>query len=128
MVHGIEASVEDSWFPGYGWRIVSCGMCGNHLGWLFTATPPPLPLPIPIPIPPPSILPPGGTTMESMDPGSTSAINLESVSVSDHSTTLDNDDINLPDPPLPPYAPRFRGISGYNASRFVKNLKIDYFW
>ena len=119
MVHGIEASVEDSWFPGYGWRIVSCGMCGNHLGWLFTATPPPLPLPIP---------PLGGTTMETMDPGSTSAINLESVSVSDHSTTLDNDDINLPEPPLPPYAPRFRGISGYNASRFVKNLKIDYFW
>ena len=38
IVHGVRATVEDSWFPGYGWRIASCAICGNHLGWLFTAT------------------------------------------------------------------------------------------
>ena len=120
MVHGAEASVEDSWFPGYGWRIVSCGMCGNHLGWLFTATPPPPP--------PPPILSPGGITAESLDPGYRIASNLEFMSDSDRNTTSADNNINLPDPPVPPYAPRFRGISGYNASRFVKSLKMDFFW
>jgi len=28
-------SDEFSWFPGYRWRIVVCGMCLTHLGWLF---------------------------------------------------------------------------------------------
>jgi hypothetical protein len=28
-------SAEDSWFPGYAWSIVHCGVCYNHLGWQF---------------------------------------------------------------------------------------------
>jgi cereblon len=26
-----------SWFPGYAWTIASCAVCGQHLGWEFTA-------------------------------------------------------------------------------------------
>ena len=37
IVHGTHASKEDSWFPGYSWRIASCGECASHLGWLFTS-------------------------------------------------------------------------------------------
>lgn len=25
----------DSWFPGYTWRIATCGQCDTHIGWLF---------------------------------------------------------------------------------------------
>ena len=34
---GVAGSPSDefSWFPGYRWRIVVCGMCLTHLGWLF---------------------------------------------------------------------------------------------
>lgn len=27
--------VQDSWFPGYSWTIMACGICGHHLGWQF---------------------------------------------------------------------------------------------
>lgn len=27
--------IRDSWFPGYSWTIMSCGICGSHLGWKF---------------------------------------------------------------------------------------------
>lgn len=40
IVHGTHASTEDSWFPGYAWRIASCGECASHLGWLFTSDKP----------------------------------------------------------------------------------------
>ena len=26
---------QDSWFPGYSWTIMSCGVCSSHLGWKF---------------------------------------------------------------------------------------------
>lgn len=26
---------EDTWFPGYAWRICVCGACGRHLGWMY---------------------------------------------------------------------------------------------
>lgn len=25
----------DTWFPGFVWRLASCGGCGQHLGWSF---------------------------------------------------------------------------------------------
>jgi len=28
---------EFTWFAGYSWRIVYCGMCLTHLGWVFQA-------------------------------------------------------------------------------------------
>ncbi|KAK2534580.1 Crbn [Columba livia] len=31
-------STEHSWFPGYAWTIAQCRICGNHMGWKFTAT------------------------------------------------------------------------------------------
>lgn len=27
---------EWSWFTGYSWRVVVCGLCLTHLGWLYT--------------------------------------------------------------------------------------------
>jgi hypothetical protein len=32
-----ETSTEFTWFPGYSWRIIICGNCLTHLGWLFSA-------------------------------------------------------------------------------------------
>lgn len=29
---------EFTWFSGYRWRVVYCGMCLSHLGWVFDAT------------------------------------------------------------------------------------------
>lgn len=29
---------EHSWFPGYGWQIISCRSCNSHIGWKFTTT------------------------------------------------------------------------------------------
>ena len=29
------ATDEDSWFPGYYWKIACCSGCGNHLGWIY---------------------------------------------------------------------------------------------
>jgi cereblon len=26
----------NSWFPGYAWTCMSCRVCSQHLGWLFT--------------------------------------------------------------------------------------------
>ena len=31
-------STQHSWFPGYGWQILSCKNCGGHLGWKFSTT------------------------------------------------------------------------------------------
>ena len=31
-----QACTQDSWFPGYAWTILYCGVCRNHLGWKFT--------------------------------------------------------------------------------------------
>ena len=28
---------EHSWFPGYGWRFLTCGKCFQHLGWKYDA-------------------------------------------------------------------------------------------
>jgi ATP-dependent protease La (LON) substrate-binding domain/Yippee zinc-binding/DNA-binding /Mis18, centromere assembly len=30
---------QDSWFPGYSWTIMVCGVCGHHLGWQFRRVP-----------------------------------------------------------------------------------------
>ena len=30
------ATARDSWFPGFAWTILSCGVCFQHLGWKFT--------------------------------------------------------------------------------------------
>ncbi len=30
------ASIEFTWFPGFRWRILICGRCLTHLGWMFT--------------------------------------------------------------------------------------------
>lgn len=30
-----EETSEDTWFAGYGWRILICARCGTHLGWVF---------------------------------------------------------------------------------------------
>ncbi|XP_075235936.1 protein cereblon-like [Lycorma delicatula] len=27
--------VENSWYPGYAWKVCSCSHCNQHLGWLF---------------------------------------------------------------------------------------------
>lgn len=27
----------DTWFPGYRWKLATCGNCDDHLGWLFEA-------------------------------------------------------------------------------------------
>lgn len=29
-------STQHSWFPGYGWQIITCKQCNNHIGWKFT--------------------------------------------------------------------------------------------
>ena len=28
-------STEFAWFAGYSWRVVYCGTCSTHLGWVF---------------------------------------------------------------------------------------------
>lgn len=33
-----EPTDEFTWFPGYRWRIVFCGRCLTHLGWVFLST------------------------------------------------------------------------------------------
>lgn len=30
-----EVTEQWSWFKGYGWRIVCCGRCSTHLGWVY---------------------------------------------------------------------------------------------
>ena len=37
---GYAAVISDefTWFKGYGWRVVVCGMCLTHLGWLFISS------------------------------------------------------------------------------------------
>ena len=32
-----DATEQWSWFKGYSWRIVCCGRCGTHLGWVYMA-------------------------------------------------------------------------------------------
>ncbi len=32
-----EATTENSWFGGYGWRMAFCRYCGSHLGWHYEA-------------------------------------------------------------------------------------------
>jgi hypothetical protein len=27
--------LEHSWFAGYGWRFLLCGICFQHLGWKY---------------------------------------------------------------------------------------------
>lgn len=29
--------LEHSWFPGYGWRFLTCSSCYSHLGWKWDA-------------------------------------------------------------------------------------------
>jgi hypothetical protein len=29
--------VRHSWFPGYGWRFLTCRVCSQHLGWKYDA-------------------------------------------------------------------------------------------
>lgn len=29
------AETRDSWFPGFSWTIMNCGICHSHLGWKF---------------------------------------------------------------------------------------------
>lgn len=31
-------TAADTWFPGYTWRLASCGNCRTHLGWFFEAS------------------------------------------------------------------------------------------
>ncbi|VVC40177.1 CULT domain,Yippee/Mis18/Cereblon [Cinara cedri] len=26
---------EDSWYPGYVWKVCVCAQCGRHIGWMF---------------------------------------------------------------------------------------------
>lgn len=33
-----EAETYQSWFPGYSWTIMNCGLCATHLGWKFLQT------------------------------------------------------------------------------------------
>jgi Yippee zinc-binding/DNA-binding /Mis18, centromere assembly len=41
-----SAHVQDSWFPGYNWTIMSCSACAHHLGWKFCSVEgPPAPSP-----------------------------------------------------------------------------------
>jgi hypothetical protein len=28
-------TTEETWFPGYAWRIAHCAACHSHLGWAF---------------------------------------------------------------------------------------------
>ena len=30
-----QRMAADTWFPGFRWRIASCGECQAHLGWYF---------------------------------------------------------------------------------------------
>jgi hypothetical protein len=30
-----EATVEQTWFAGYAWRMAFCRQCGQHLGWYY---------------------------------------------------------------------------------------------
>ncbi|MGJ4745323.1 cereblon family protein [Leptospira sp. SA-E8] len=30
-----DSYLEDTWFPGFAWRVGSCSTCGSHLGWNF---------------------------------------------------------------------------------------------
>jgi hypothetical protein len=32
-----ELFMEHSWFPGYGWRFITCRICFQHLGWKYDA-------------------------------------------------------------------------------------------
>jgi len=34
-----QPQTQFSWFPGYAWEMLICGMCNSHLGWRFTADP-----------------------------------------------------------------------------------------
>jgi len=29
----IKWQTEDSWFPGYVWKVCVCAKCGRHIGW-----------------------------------------------------------------------------------------------
>jgi len=29
--------MQHSWFPGYGWRFLTCNRCFQHLGWKYDA-------------------------------------------------------------------------------------------
>jgi len=30
-------TAEFTWFPGYAWQVVQCGLCAVHLGWVYDA-------------------------------------------------------------------------------------------
>ena len=34
------SSGEFTWFSGFRWRVLICGVCLTHLGWMFTSTGP----------------------------------------------------------------------------------------
>lgn len=38
LIHHGRPEPKDSWFNGYAWTIICCGICTAHLGWYFTST------------------------------------------------------------------------------------------
>jgi hypothetical protein len=32
-----QPMIQETWFPGYGWRPALCRHCGQHLGWHYQA-------------------------------------------------------------------------------------------
>ena len=31
-------TMDDTWFAGYAWQILSCGFCGEHMGWSYSSS------------------------------------------------------------------------------------------
>jgi hypothetical protein len=37
VVEHADLYLQHSWFPGYGWRFLTCRTCLQHLGWKYDA-------------------------------------------------------------------------------------------